>query len=488
VLWAGGPPEGRFEVEFLVVHEVNEAGLCAAIIFFDPDDPRAAQREAWARWAAIEPASAELTAGIGETIDAWNAKDLDGMRARFTEDLVVEDHRRTGTGRSEGREAYLRSVIALWELAPDSRLEGGWFWLATAPHGGVFPCRRSGTLPGGGEFISDFLVATVLDRGRVKRMEIFEMDAAEAALARFEALRPPSLFELPPSLSELRGTGRGTSLPSLRIPPNAATRAQDRQLSLVAAGDWEAVRALHSPRLVFDDRRSGLRTTVDGEAYLAGLRWGRPGLTELTPTVLATAGDRLELRHNRFTRTEDGTLLFEVDTLALAEVDADGRLESIILFDPDDRAAADAELSKRYLDSDAHSMPPAVVEFFRAINEHDLGRARAALPDDFVLDDHRRLGLGRIDGADAYIASFAAFDEQSKDGRIGDLYQVAEAAHGRVGVSRTSGTNQEGGAFEIVYAIVTSFRAGRIASVEFFEVDDLDKALARFEALRPAGE
>ena len=38
ILWAGGPPAGRFEVEFLAVHEVNETGLCTALIFFDPDD------------------------------------------------------------------------------------------------------------------------------------------------------------------------------------------------------------------------------------------------------------------------------------------------------------------------------------------------------------------------------------------------------------------------------------------------------------------
>lgn len=42
VLWAGGPAGGRFEVEFLCVHEVDEAGLYTAAIFFDLDDRRAA--------------------------------------------------------------------------------------------------------------------------------------------------------------------------------------------------------------------------------------------------------------------------------------------------------------------------------------------------------------------------------------------------------------------------------------------------------------
>jgi hypothetical protein len=187
-LWAGGPPGGRFEVEILGVQEVDETGLGTALIFFDPDDARAAQREAWARWAAIDPTVADITARIGELADAWNAKDLERMRAGLSEDLVVEDRRWTGTGRSEGREAYLRSVIALWELAPESRLDSGLFWLAIAPHGGVSVCRRSGTLPGGGEFVSDFLVVNIVERGVATRLELFEVDAAEAALARFDEL------------------------------------------------------------------------------------------------------------------------------------------------------------------------------------------------------------------------------------------------------------------------------------------------------------
>ncbi len=198
VLWSGGPPEGRWEVEYLSVVEIDEVGKIAAMIFFDLDDARAAQREAWARWAVIDPTVAARTAGLGEVIDAWNAEDAERLRAVFAEDLVVEDHRRTGTGRIEGREAYLRSVTALWELAPGSRFEAGWFWLARAPHGAVTTCRRSGTLLGGGDFVSDFLVLTVVgEHGLTTRVEVFEVDAADAALARFAELHPDPL-RIPP--------------------------------------------------------------------------------------------------------------------------------------------------------------------------------------------------------------------------------------------------------------------------------------------------
>ncbi len=738
MLWSGGPAEGRFEIEYISVTEVDESGLLTACILFGADAARAAQREAWARWAAIDPTVAAMTTALGEVIDSWNAADAERLRAAFAEDLVVEDHRRTGTGRSEGREAYMRSVVALWELAPESRFDAGWHWLAIAPHAGVYTARRSGTLPDGGPFESDFLTVGTVKGGRSTRVEIFEIDAVDAALARFAELRPDPLrippnaatralddlgalrpmsasldttrlrarmtddfcfddrgrrslvrggfdewlrslqflleearaqlevelvatagdrlalhrvrwhegagearFEmkrwrvtevddagrlramilfdveqraeasdelvarhvasgadgLPPRLSEyllawnahdldrIRGllpddfvhhdhrrTGlgriegadayieslvalfalspdvrcetlygvaqaphgrvamwrlwgtngdggafesvmvgliqyRGDELAAvelfeiddldaararfedlrpdpLRIPPNAASRAMDRHLALAAAGEWDAVAALHAPSLVFDDRRRGLRTTTDGAAYLAGLRWGTgdPRL-QVARTLLATAGDRLALSHNRFTRTQE-VLLFEVETLAMHEIDAEGRLVAVVLFDPDDRAAAGAELFERYAASGADDAPPASLDLVRAWNAHDRERVRALLPDDFYLDDRRRTGVGRLDGADAYVASLDAMWDLSRDLRTETLYFDRIAAHGRLYVARWSGTNAEGGEFDAVYVCLGLANGDRPAGLEIFELAHLDAARVRFEALR----
>jgi len=73
--------------------------------------------------------------------------------------------------------------------------------------------------------------------------------------------------------------------------------------------------------------------------------------------------------------------------------------------EPDDRAAAFAELASRYF----ATARPSVLPWHEALRDarHDLARVRAALPDDFF-HDHRRTGLGRVDGADAYLSSVAA--------------------------------------------------------------------------------
>jgi ketosteroid isomerase-like protein len=191
VLWAGGPPDGRFEVEFLAVNEVDEAGLVTAVIFFEPDDTRKAQREAWVRWSAIDPAVAAMVAPFGEILDASNEHDLARYRAALADDLVVEDHRRAGMGRIEGADAYLASVRALGKLSPDTQAELGWTWLAVGRHGALTVVRRSGSVfDGGGAYESDYLYLGLVASGRMTRIELFEMDAQGAALARFEALRP----------------------------------------------------------------------------------------------------------------------------------------------------------------------------------------------------------------------------------------------------------------------------------------------------------
>ncbi len=93
----------------------------------------------------------------------------------------------------------------------------------------------SGTLPEGGIWESYIVNLATVVRGRITRIELFELEAVDAALARFAELRPDPL----------------------RIPPNAATRAAVRWDEALAAGDWETVEASYGPALVFEDRRRG---------------------------------------------------------------------------------------------------------------------------------------------------------------------------------------------------------------------------------------
>lgn len=68
-----------------------------------------------------------------------------------------------------------------------------------------------------------------------------------------------------------------------------------------------------------------------------------PGV-DAEQTVLATAGDRLALQHWRFTGREVDVLLWERESLTVAEVDAKGRM-IFDLTDTDRALACFAELS-----------------------------------------------------------------------------------------------------------------------------------------------
>jgi ketosteroid isomerase-like protein len=119
-----------------------------------------------------------------EITDAWNSRDRPRLRACYSDDIVVEDHRHAGLGRIEVAEAYFDSNVLLWELAPDQRLEIGWSWPAVDRHGFVVTIRREGTVPDGGPFESEYLLLGLARNGRVIRSEFFELDALDKALAR----------------------------------------------------------------------------------------------------------------------------------------------------------------------------------------------------------------------------------------------------------------------------------------------------------------
>src|SRR5258705_13900714 len=125
---------------------------------------------------------------------------------------------------------------------------------------------------------------------------------------------------------------------------------------------------------------------------------------------------------------------------------AGGCIVANLISDPNNRRAGSVEMLERSARSDAARWWPAsVIEVTRAMVDHDLDRIRAALPGDFFIHDHRRTGIGRIERADAYVASVAAVYEQSPDAMPVTLYDIVEAKHGSLSVGGTVGTLTDGG-------------------------------------------
>jgi ketosteroid isomerase-like protein len=120
----------------------------------------------------------------------------------------------------------------------------------------------------------------------------------------------------------------------------------------------------------------------------------------------------------------------------------------------------------------------------RAVNDHDLDRLRATLHDDFVYEDHRRTGIGRLERRDDYLASARFLFERAPDFATETLCYAAMESHGSLELARTFGTLADGGEFESVFIRLMLFRDGRIGAIEQFEPEHLDRARARFAELR----
>jgi ketosteroid isomerase-like protein len=377
----------------------------------------------------------------------------------------MRDHRRVPVSSfvGEGPDAFVASVATFWELAPDVRFELVRGPIAYNRLGVVGVLRSSGTLPDGGPFENYLVNVAAVEGGRITRFENFELEDLDAALACFRALRPSVL----------------------QIPPNAATRWTERMHDAFHRRDWQAIEQMLAPSLLFDDRRRTLRLTGGRDLMLESMRLiaTRPTI-RVTGTVLATAGDRVALHRLRWSGGTPGSE-FEVEYLGVVEVDAEGHLTASISFDLDDHRAASRELFERFARIDVvPRRPPAETDLLLAFLDHDLARCRAILPADFVMDDHRRTGMGRIEGADAYMEAVAALFDQAPDAVVEPLYEVARGEHGVLNVARTFGTLAEGGEFESVYVWLAHYDADRFVGAELFEVEDLDTARVRFEELR----
>jgi hypothetical protein len=79
----------------------------------------------------------------------------------------------------------------------------------------------------------------------------------------------------------------------------------------------------------------------------------------------------------------------------------------------------------------------------------------------------------------------AALWDESPDASTETLYYLAFAEHGALNVARMFGTLADGGEFESLFVRIGLFRDGQFAGAELFELEDLDRARARFEELRP---
>jgi hypothetical protein len=183
--WTARDPEQSFELEVLVLVEVDADGLVVAAIVFDCDDHAGAHDELHERYVAT--GAGGMPPGAIDALRGWNEHDLVRVRSGLRDDFVLNDRRRTGMGELEGADAYIAAAAAMLELIPDARIDILYSPVVGA-NGRVNVARTSGRNSEGGLVESFFVSLLLYEEEKLARSEMFEIEQIDTALARFEEL------------------------------------------------------------------------------------------------------------------------------------------------------------------------------------------------------------------------------------------------------------------------------------------------------------
>jgi hypothetical protein len=187
IVWTTSEAGAVSEIEVLELSELDAEGRFIRIVLFDPSDRASASSALFERYVAS--GAGGLGSNAIAITRAWNDHDLERLRALLPTDYYHYDRRRTGVGRLEGVDAYLASLVAIWDLSRDLRIEL-LYLIGTAEHGIAYVNRWSGTNAEGGDFDAVYVCIALLRGDEPAGMEIFELDDIELARARFVELSP----------------------------------------------------------------------------------------------------------------------------------------------------------------------------------------------------------------------------------------------------------------------------------------------------------
>ena len=451
------PDQGpdAFVTELLILDEINADERLAAGVAFDLDDFDSAIAELDRRYLAGEAGAYSQTwSVITQAYTELNRGELPTM----TSDFGSIDHRRTAAMAPGELIDYLR--VALDQIPRLSIYIEAVHQLSSSA--AVVTHAAAGSSREG--FYAEWRSIELLtvEGDRINRCEIFDEADLDAALARFEELRPRA--------------------PRLE---NAAIRVSERLFAGFAAGEWDSIRETLADDFSQDDRRrvvgAGVRQGRDEE--IADLRaianlWAG----NATGTYIATRGERLDLMRLRFSRHDQGDEAFVTEVLGVGEINADERIVAAVSFDPEDVGAAFEELDARYLAGEAatHSHTWSVImQACAALNRREIFATTA----DFVDIDHR--SLAAIESGDLKPYIRAALNDGVYNVYVEAVHRLGDL--GAVVTLVSSGTSQEGFDGEWRMADIFTVEGDLISRCEIFDEADLDAALARFDELdRPA--
>ncbi|MDT5080135.1 MAG: hypothetical protein QOJ80_4772 [Mycobacterium sp.] len=450
--WGLDKGPDAFHSDVLEIVELNVDEKILARLTFDPDDFDSALAELDARYLAGEAAThARTWTVITGGNAALNRRELQPAAP----DCVSIDHRRGAAFASGEMEAYLRAGIDLDQnirtyIEVVHRL---------SDLGAVFTHAGHGVSHEGFDAEWRGVDLLTVEGETVSRAEIFDEADLAAAIARFDELSRPS-----------------TQL------ENATSRAADRYLKRAVGRDWDAIAEMLADDYFTDDRRHLVGGGIHGrDAEIASVQAQVDlGVTQVTPTIIATRGERLALSRVRYSSRDQELEAFVAEMLIIFQTNADGRFAAAIAFDIDEIDAALAELDARYLADEAADSQvwPVVAAAYAAVSRRELPPTIR----DCENIDHRRSAAFAPGDLIAYIHAGRELDRV-----IGPYIEVVHRLtnRGAVITYTAHGTSSEGFDAEWREVTISMVEGDLISRCELFDEADLEAALAKFDELSP---
>lgn len=311
--------------------------------------------------------------------------------------------------------------------------------------------------------------------------------ASDAAAQRARALYlEKGATALVPVAAESEAPGHAGGVTSGPEPSNIASRVARRTVELAAAGRFEELAMLMSPAHRQDDRRAvPITSTDDPDAFIEPLRAiAELGIGTYRSHVLAIRGEQLALVN---WQVDLGPV--PVDLLVLWGVDAAGRNELAVLFDPSDLVSALDWLNEAYLQGegapDAGVLGP-VFDANRAYNHRQWDRFESIYAPDFVMVDNRPAGWGVVCGPAAFADVIRPLVEAAPD--LVNVITCIRPVEGPavLATGGVAGRARHGGPVELAFHLLYTVSGGAIATLETFAIDSLDAAMARRDELAAA--
>ncbi|OBK72686.1 nuclear transport factor 2 family protein [Mycobacterium sp. 1164985.4] len=465
--WARWANDDGFEVRYLTVHQVDDAGRILYHGRFDEDDFEGAYRELTRRYCAGEAADFSQSASIvTEWMSALNAGDFDGAFALTSPDFRIENRSRTAF--PDRSAAELRASLEdLWAMMTTIRQ---WnvaeHWLS--PDCVVARNERQAVGRGGEQYTWSSIDVGEIRDGRAAHVCRFDIDDEEAAFAYAEE-RAHTVH------SRFRLTNR--SCETVAALQNA-----------LCARDLEGGIGCYANPSVYEDRR---RLSGDPIRTAAGLRLaGERILAQYSHfqwRTLAIRGDYLSM-HSSVWSDDSGNA---TNYLHVYEVDDTGHFIYEGRFDEDDFESAYQELTRRYCEGEGAPVAEGTVHnarYLAAINRREWDRVFGEMS----TPDMHAVSRARSGFPDRSVADLRASYENlcSMVASVRSWHSIERWVSPTVGVTlhEREAIGHDGERYEWSRLIVGEFSDGLTRHICQFDVDDEDAAFAYAEeVVRRAG-